>query len=94
MGILIGLVLLAALMLPILSVVLDSPFGRALARKVEGPETVPPPVADLAKRVELLESEIDDLTRAVEGLKDENAFLQRLIEDAPARPALPPRASP
>ncbi len=94
MGILIGLVLLAALMLPILSVVLDSPFGRALARRVEGPETAPPPVAELAKRVELLESEIEDLTRAVEGLKDENAFLQRLIEDAPARPALPPRTSP
>ena len=94
MGILIGLVLLAALMLPILSVVLDSPFGRALARRVEGPEAVPTPVADLAKRVELLESEIDDLTRAVEGLKDENAFLQRLFEDAPARPALPPRTSP
>ena len=94
MGILIGLVLLAALMLPILSVVLDSPFGRALARRVEGPETALPPVADLAKRVELLESEIDDLTRAVEGLKEENAFLQRLIEDAPAWPALPPRTSP
>ncbi len=94
MVMLIGLVLLVALMLPILSIVLDSPFGRALARKVDGPEVAPPPVADLAKRVELLESEFDDLTRAVEGLKDENAFLQRLIEDAPARPALPPRSSP
>jgi len=91
---LIGLVLLVALMLPILSIVLDSPFGRALARKVDGPETAPPPVADLAKRVELLETEIDDLSRAVEGLKDENAFLQRLIEDTPARPALPPRSAP
>jgi len=94
MVMLIGLVLLVALMLPILSIVLDSPFGRALARKVDAPEVAPPPVADLAKRVELLESEIDDLTRAVEGLKDENAFLQRLIEDAPARPALPPRSTP
>ena len=94
MAILLGLVLLVALMLPILSIVLDSPFGRALARRVDGPEIAPLPVADLAKRVELLESEIDDLTRAVEGLKDENAFLQRLIEDTPARPALPPRSSP
>jgi hypothetical protein len=92
--ILLGLILLVAMMLPVLSIVLDSPFGRALARKVDGPETVPPPLADLAKRVELLEGEIDDLNRAVEGLKEENAFLQRLIEDAPARPALPPRSNP
>lgn len=94
MAILLGLVLLAALMLPILSIVLDSPFGRALARRVSPPEAAPPPVADLAKRVELLESELDDITRSLEGLKEENAFLQRLIEDAPARPALPPRSSP
>lgn len=92
--VLLGLILLVAMMLPILSIVLDSPFGRALARRVESPEAAPPPVADLAKRVELLESEIDDLTRAVEGLREDNAFLQRLIEDAPARPALPSRSSP
>jgi hypothetical protein len=94
MAIILGLVLLAALMLPILSVVLDSPFGRALARRVDGPESAPPPLAELAKRVELLEGEVDDLSRALEGLKDENAFLQRLIEDAPTRPALPPRSAP
>jgi len=92
--ILLGLILLVAMMLPVLSIVLDSPFGRALARKVDGPEAAPPPLADLAKRVELLEGEIDDLNRSVEGLKEENAFLQRLIEDAPARPALPPRSNP
>jgi len=91
---LLGLILLVALMLPVLSIVLDSPFGRALARKVDGPEAPPPPLAELAKRVELLEGEIDDLNRSVEGLKEENAFLQRLIEDAPARPALPPRSNP
>lgn len=92
--VLLGLILLVAMMLPILSIVLDSPFGRALARRVDTPEAAPPPVADLAKRVELLEGEVDDLARALEGLKDENAFLQRLIEDAPARPALPPRRTP
>jgi len=92
--VLLGLILLVAMMLPVLSIVLDSPFGRALARKVDGPEAAPPPLADLAKRVELLEGEIDDLNRSVEGLKEENAFLQRLIEDAPARPALPPRSNP
>lgn len=83
-----------ALLVPILSILLDSPFGRALARRVEGPEAPAAPVSDLAKRVELLESEMDDLNRAIEGLKEENAFLQRLIEDAPPRPALPPRSTP
>ncbi len=90
---LLGAFLLVALMIPVLSILLDSPVGRALARRVEGPEAPPPPLSDLAKRVELLESEVDDLTRTVEGLKDENAFLQRLIEDAPVRPAIPPRSS-
>lgn len=89
--VILGVFLLVALMIPVLSILLDSPVGRALARRVEGPEAAPPPVADLAKRVELLESEVDDLTRSVEGLREENAFLQRLIEDAPARPAIPPR---
>jgi len=94
MAIFLGVVLLVALMLPILSIVLDSPFGRALARRVDTPEAAPPPLVDLARRVDLLESEVEDLNRALEGLKDENAFLQRLIEDTPPRPALPPRSSP
>jgi hypothetical protein len=29
-----------------------------------------------------------------EGLKDENAFLQRLLEDTASRPSLPPRSAP
>jgi hypothetical protein len=90
----IGLILLVAVMVPVLTILLDSPIGRAIARRMEGPENTPPGVLDLAKRVELLESEVDDLTRAVEGLKDENAFLQRLLEDTASRPSLPPRSSP
>ena len=92
--VLLGLILLVAMMLPILSIVLDSPFGRALARRVESSGAAPPFAARLGDGFGLLESEIDDLTRAVEGLREDNAFLQRLIEDAPARPALPPRSSP
>ena len=45
------------------------------------------------KKVELLEAEVDDLTRAVHTLQDENAFLQRLLEEAP-RPPLPPPPRP
>jgi hypothetical protein len=91
---LIGLILLVALMIPIIGIVIDSPIGRALARRLEGPEQVPTTVTELAKKVDLLESEVDDLSRAVEALKEENAFLQRLLEDGPARPSLPKPSQP
>ena len=57
-------------------------------------EPLPTELGMLTRKVELLESEVDDLTRAVESLKEDNAFLQRLIGDAPARQQLPPRATP
>ncbi len=85
-----GIILLVALLIPVLSIVLDSPVGRALARRVEGPESAPASVADLAKRVDLLESEVDDLTHNITQLREENAFLQRLLEEAPPRQSLPP----
>ena len=87
------LVLLVALMIPIVGIVIDSPIGRALARRLEGPEAAPPGLRDLAKKVELLEAEVDDLTRAVKGLEEESQFLQRLLESSP-RSTLPPPAGP
>ena len=91
---LIGIIMLVALMIPIFGIVVDSPIGRAIARRVEGPAAVPASVADLGRKVELLEAEVDDLARAVETLREENQFLQRLLEDSPGRNALPPRKSP
>jgi hypothetical protein len=88
----IALFLLVALLIPILGIVVDSPIGRALARRLEGPQTTPPDVAALAKRVELLEAEVDDLNRNLQTLQDENAFLQRLLVD-PSRSTLPPPSS-
>jgi hypothetical protein len=88
----IALFLLVALLIPILGIVVDSPIGRALARRLEGPQTTPPDVAALAKRVELLEAEVDDLNRSLQTLQDENAFLQRLLAD-PSRPTLPPSSA-
>src|SRR6476619_3252075 len=85
------LVLLVALMIPVVGIVIDSPIGRALARRLEGPEQAPPGLRELAKKVELLEAEVDDLTRAVKGLEEENQFLQRLLESSP-RSTLRPAA--
>jgi uncharacterized SAM-binding protein YcdF (DUF218 family) len=86
----IALFLLVALLIPILGIVVDSPIGRALARRLEGPQQTPPDVQALAKRVELLEAEMDDLTRGMQSLQDENAFLQRLLADPSSRSTLPP----
>lgn len=87
---LIGLILLVALLIPIIGIVIDSPIGRAIARRVEGPDVIPQDMQDLGKKVELLELEVDDLNRSVDQLKEENAFIQRLLEDPSARRTLPP----
>lgn len=89
----IGLILLVALLIPIMGIIIDSPIGRALARRLEGPEHAPPAIAELAKKVDLLEAEVDDLSRAMQALQEENQFLQRLIEDSPHRTLPPPPAS-
>ena len=91
----IALILLVALLIPIMGIVVDSPIGRALARRLEGPQQTPPALSELAKKVELMEAEIDDLARSVQTLQDENAFLQRLLEDpAQRRLTLPPQPRP
>jgi len=84
-----GVILLVALMIPIAGIVIDSPIGKALARRLEGPGAAPAGLADLAKEVELLRSEVDDLQRNVQALQEENQFLQRLLEDHPGRSSLP-----
>jgi len=91
---LIGIILIVALLIPIMGIIIDSPIGRALARRLEGPEPIAPDVANLTKKVELLESEVDDLTRLVQSLQEETTFLQRLIEDAPPRRQIPPSSAP
>jgi peptidoglycan hydrolase CwlO-like protein len=90
---LIALILIIALLIPIMGIVVDSPIGRALAKRLEGPQPIPPALQDLAKKVDLLEAEVDDLNRSVQTLQDENAFLQRLLEVPPDRSTLPPPAS-
>ena len=90
----IALILIVALLIPIIGIVVDSPIGRALARRLEGPQVTPPGLTELAKKVELLEAEVDDLMRSVQSLQDESAFLQRLLEDPSQRSTLPPPQSP
>ncbi len=89
-----GIILLVALMIPIVGLVLDSPVGKALGRRLEGPDQAPPALADLARRLEVVEGELEDLHRSVKSLEEENQFLQRLLEDSPGRSPLPPPPKP
>jgi len=78
----IAVILLVALMIPIAAILVDSPLGRSVARRLEGQG--PDGGADvkaLVARVETLEAEIEDLTRSVTGMHDELQFVQRLLED-------------
>jgi hypothetical protein len=81
----IAIILLVALLIPIMGIIVDSPIGRALARRLEGPQDIPPGLDELAKKVDLLEAEVDDLNRSVQALQDENTFLQRLLADPSSR---------
>ena len=86
----IALILLVALLIPIMGIVLDSPIGRALARRLEGASPAPPALVDLSKKVETLEAEIEELNRTVQALQEESAFLHRLLADPTSRTTLPP----
>jgi hypothetical protein len=91
---LISVVLILALCIPIVAVVVDSPIGRALGRRLEREPTPgtrrDAVVADLTKRLELLEGDMDILQHAVDELRDENQFLQKLLDEGPRRPPLAP----
>lgn len=89
-----GLILLIALMIPVMGMIIDSPIGKALARRLEGAEAVAPNLVELAREVEALRGEVDDLQRSVQSLQEENQFLQRLLEEKPATPVLPPSRKP
>ena len=86
------LVIVIALSIPLAAVVLDSPVFRAWADRRLGGGEAPGDVKELAKRVGILESELEAMTRQLDQLRDEHQFVQRLLED-PNR-ELPPKSLP
>ncbi len=77
-----ALVVIVALLIPVAAILVDSPLGRSVARRMEGRMDGPAPeVREMQRKVELLESEIEDLTRTVSGMREELQFMQRLLED-------------
>jgi hypothetical protein len=78
----IAVILIVALLIPIAAILVDSPLGRSVARRLEGPpagETTE--LKALERRLELLETDIADLSRSLAGMHDELQFVQRLLED-------------
>jgi hypothetical protein len=86
-------VLLVALMIPITAILLDSPLGRSIARRLEsqgdggggGGVGGGADVRQLEQRIEALESDLVDLNRSVSGMREELQFVQRLLEDPTKR---------
>jgi len=76
--ILVLVILLVALMIPLTAVILDSQVGRALAARLERKGELPDGVA---ARLTTLESEVAQLGESVEQLREESAFLHRLLEE-------------
>jgi hypothetical protein len=77
-----AVILLVALMIPIAAILVDSPLGRSIARRLEGRASGNEgDVQALERRMAVLESELEDLTRSVGGMRDELQFMQRLLED-------------
>lgn len=79
------LILIVALMIPVLAIVLDSPALRQVFehRGTGGRRELD----NLSGKLAALEDEVEELSRAVELLKEETQFLQRLLENSEQRSA-------
>ena len=78
-----AVILIVALLIPVAAILVDSPLGKSVARRMEGGgrDGPPPELRDMQRKVELLESEIEELNRSVSGMREELQFMQRLLED-------------
>ena len=92
----VGIALLVALCIPIVAILLDSHVGRALAARLERAPTPTPDdagtIADLERRLHLLEGDVEILHHTVTQLREESQFLQSLREEHRGR-QLPPDRS-
>ena len=86
----IALIFLLVLLIPILAIVLDSPVGRALARRLESRGLSSGADKVTSERLSYLEGEVERLTTEVRRLEEESQFLNNLLTDRPASQVLPP----
>jgi hypothetical protein len=80
-------ILLVALMIPITAILVDSPLGRSVARRLEGSggreggDGGGQGLRQLERRLEALETDLEDVNRSLAGMREELQFVQRLLED-------------
>lgn len=86
----VAVILFLVLLIPILAIVLDSPVGRALARRLEGSALSSGADQVTSERLSYLEGEVERLTTEVRKLEEESQFLNDLLTERPASQALPP----
>jgi hypothetical protein len=82
-------VLIVALMIPVTAILLDSPIGRSIARRLEGEGNggaARGEVRELQRRVEVMETDLEELNRSIAGMREELQFVQRLLEDPNKKP--------
>ena len=79
---LLAVLLIVALLIPIAAILLDSPIGRSIAHRLDSEKSGGGgEVRALEQRIDVLETDLEDLTRSVTGMRDELQFVQRLLED-------------
>lgn len=79
---LLAVILVLALMIPIVAILADSPLGHSIARRFDGrADTGDGAVQLLERRIDVLETELEDLSRSIVSMRDELQFMQRLLED-------------
>jgi hypothetical protein len=79
-----AVILIVALLIPVAAILVDSPLGKSVARRMDGRMDgggSTPGLRDVQRKVELMETEIEDLNRSVSGMREELQFMQRLLED-------------
>ena len=94
MGPAIILLIAFALMIPLTAIVLDSPVVRAWVERMQGGKVEGgADLKELAKKVGILETEIDTVNRQLAQIQEEHQYMQRLLED-PAQRAAAPKSLP
>jgi nitrogen fixation/metabolism regulation signal transduction histidine kinase len=87
-----AVILVVALMIPIIAILVDSPLGRSVARRLEGRTEEAAGgggggnLVDLQRKVDVLEGEVEELTRSLSATREELQFMQRLLEKPKRQP--------
>lgn len=84
-------IIVFGLLIPeILSTVLDSRLGRAVAARIESRGKAVTDPEPLVERIRYLEGEMDRLSGDIEKLRDESEFFQKLLTERTSEGRTPP----